>query len=289
MRLRTLMSSVALAALVATGSVVAPAAAGGASAADPATPSSVTITVRDVKNKAGTYTLKRWATVDVKVPLPASPDPMPNLPLFWDVTVVASGGPSCLGPGGLTARRPYEVLYRNETHATGGGSWTIDLPVQNVKGANPGYLRNGTCTLTATLDVYRNADHPAGGLNSIIEAKTTYNIRSATKVTRPKASRTKVTKNKKVTLSGRATYVRADARYHYKHRSLKKGTRLVLQQKVKGWSKWRNVKTVKVGAGGKWKTKVKVRKTTSYRVVTKQTSTLYRDVSKARTVKVVRR
>src|SRR5690606_14870870 len=66
MRLRTLMSSVALAALVATGSVVAPAAAGGASAADPATPSSVTITVRDVKNKAGTYTLKRWATVDVK-------------------------------------------------------------------------------------------------------------------------------------------------------------------------------------------------------------------------------
>lgn len=288
MRLRTLMSSVALAALVATGSVVAPAAAGGASASDPATPSSVTITVRDIKNKAGTYTLKRWATVDVKVPLPASPDLMPEAPLFWDVTVLASGGPSCLGPGGLDARRPYEVLYRNESHATGGGSWTIDLPVKNVKGANPGYLRNGTCTLTATLDVYRNADHPAGGLDSIIEAKTTYNIRSASAVTRPRASRTTVTKNAKVTLAGRALYKRADSKYHYENRSLKKGTRLVLQQKVKGWSKWRNVKTVTVRSGGTWKTKVKVRKTTSYRVVARETSTLERDVSKVRTVKVRR-
>ncbi len=289
MRLRSLFTTVALAALVASGAVAAPAHAGSSSASDPATPSSVSISVKDVKNKAGTYTVDQWVTVHVKAPVATSPDPAPNYPLFWDVTVMASGGPSCVAAGTTNPRKPGRVLYRNESHATGGGSWTVDLPLEHVKGAAPGYLRNGTCTLTATLRVDRSPDHPGGGHHSRVVATTTFSIRSATSVTRPRATRTKVAKNAKVTLSGRATYVRADSRYHYQHRSLRKGTRLVLQQKVKGSSKWRNVKSVPVGKGGRWKTKVKVRTTTHYRVVARETSTLERDVSRVRTVKVVRR
>lgn len=288
MRLRTMLTSAIIAGLVTAGAVAGPASAGTGSASDPALPASVTVKVKNINNKKGKSTVKKFLTVDVVVPGTftdtfSDGSPAGTKDVWWSVEVRSTGKGSCGGSYG-------DVLMRkSEVDGPTGGSWTIDLPIENTrKGFTNYYLKSGTCKLTAKLDVYRSTINPAGSIDKEITATTSFKILNATTVSKPAASRTTVKKNAKVALSGKATYLRADQKVYYKTKAMKKGTKLVLQQKVKGSSKWKNVKKVKVGSSGRWKTTVKVKKTTSYRVVFKETSTLRGDVSSVRTVKVKR-
>ncbi len=288
MRLRTMLTSALIAGLVTAGTVAGPASAGTGSASDPVAPASVKVSVKNINNKKGKYTVKTFVTVDVRVPAPfadtysdGSSAGVDNV--WWDVEVRSTGPGSCGGS--------YGDLIMRKTQADGatGGRWTLNLPIENTRqGYTNYYLKSGKCKVTATLSASRYTIDPAGRVDTEITATTSFKILNATTVTKPTASRTTVKKNSKVTLSGKATYVRADQKVYYKTKAMKKGTKLVLQQKVKGSSKWKNVKGVKVGSSGRWKTTVKVKKTTSFRVVLKETNNLRGDVSGVRTVKVKR-
>lgn len=132
----------------------------------------------------------------------------------------------------------------------------------------------GSCRVDVTVSSESSSYTPQGEeWKSIATGTGNFTIRAKNSVSKPKASATKVKKNKTVTLSGKATYKYGE-RFSSKLKSanVAKKTPLVLQQKVKGSSKWKNVKTVKVGSKGKWSTKVKVKKTTQYRVVLKKTN-----------------
>lgn len=167
---------------------------------------------------------------------------------------------------------------------------TMDFEVDVLDG----FLRDkvpgkpAKCYVTADLEVKNHADPSYLRKASVT---TTFFIKAKTKASAPKAV-SKVKKGKSATISGKVTYRYASGSLNG-HPTLTanvaKGTPVVLQQKAKGSSKWKNVKTVKVGRGGKWATKVKPSKTSQYRVVTKKTSKYHSSTSKAKKIVVTKK
>lgn len=285
--LKRLFSIGVATALLAGGAIAAvPANASTSSGKSPDSTVKVKVIAKDFTNNKKGIQTNNWLTIQIDGPEPIYSDAV-SIPTYYSINVATSGS-KCDLETSWSRGMALEGTYR--------------IPLNQKHYNYSGYLNNevtssGKCDVKVTVASNRRSyvEKENGFYNRIPEAKTltvvntTSYVRSKTALSTPKASAKKVYKNKKATLRGVAKYEKANAKSFYKATAVKKGTKLVLQQKVKGSSKWKNVKTVKVGKKGKWATSVKVKKTTQYRVILKQTSTLKQDVSKATKVTVVKK
>lgn len=247
---------------------------------------SVKLTVSDLTNKPGKYTVKRWAKVTVRVPAPfqdtfsdGSKNGTPK-PVTYSVVLTSTGAQTCGGKAGRTVAWKYGLTK----------STTLTIPV-TFKNTKSGLIRyytlSGKCKLSAKVTAYRYTVNKAGTIDNVkATAAATYYVRTSTSLTKPSASASHVKKNHTVKLSGKATYLRADSKHWYTKTKLPKGTKLVVQKKAKGAKSWSKVATVKVTSKGTWSKSVKVAKTASYRVVYAGSSTRNAKTSAVRVVKV---
>jgi hypothetical protein len=240
---------------------------------------SIKLTAKDLANKPGKYTVKDAVKVTVTVPAPfkdthSDGTSAGTLPVKYWFYLKSSGAASCAG--GYVS--PFYTTSR---------TFTFPATFKNTKsGVIHYYSASGKCKLSVELHANRFALNTAGDVTVDKTVSTTYYVRTSTTLTKPSASSTHVKKNHTTRLSGKATYVRADSKHWYTKANLPKGTKLVVQQKAKGAKSWSKVGTVKVGSKGTWSKTVKVKKTTSYRVVYGGSSTRGAKTSTVRVVKV---
>lgn len=266
------------AALIASALVSAPAASAagvGAPTPNPASQISLKVTAKDVVS--GTR-VANPIRLDIKVPQPYYPTYGGVVEHRYEVRVKTKGS-KCF-------------LSNASTYSSNYGSETIFVGYEQFAKSNISvWGKPGKCAVEATMTASSNYSMDADKHKSwayTVTSKTSFNVRAKNSVTKPKVSASKVKKGKKVTLSGKASYAYAANEYAAKltKANVSKKTPLVLQQKVAGSKKWKNVKTVKVGSKGKWSTKVKVKKTTQYRVVLKKSAKYVGKTSSATKVTV---
>jgi hypothetical protein len=266
--MRTILRRAAVAAvaaaLVATPAV--PAHAASTSGTSPDGLVSVQVAVRDVKNLPGYTTDAQWVQVTIDGPDAYISSGGNAFQAYYGIVVETSGA-SC-GIAQTTTRREQ-----------GDGTFYVPLKMTNYSFRDE-FTKPGKCAVKVTVQGSRDLfSAPEANFTSTVVTGTHMFVRNATSLSKPRASSAKVSKGKKVTLRGTAERTVTSRTKHYEQGALKRGTRLVLQQKAAGAKSWKKVRTVKVGSKGRWSVAVKPRKTTRYRVVVAQTSTLLGDVS----------
>ncbi len=232
------------------------------------------LSVKNVKNKAGKVSVKKWITLKVTTPPPVA-EPYGEKPVTWSATVSITGSPSCRGTISVPS-------------VQGSNTWVMPLELEAKKGTRflaGKYIASGACKVTAQVWAYRSTSVEGGSINTTFKVKARGAIQNKTKST-IKASSSKVKKGSKVKLSGKVQYQKATPKVFYKFSNAKKGTKLVLEHKASKAKKWKKVKNVKVGKSGRWSTSTKVKRSGRYRVVVQSTNHYQKSTSKAVKVSV---
>ncbi|NLF05430.1 MAG: hypothetical protein GX593_10590 [Actinomycetales bacterium] len=283
MRLHSRLIGTASVAALALGlgiAVAAPASAKSTSDSDGT--SKVTLKVKDVVSKKGTFQVKKWVTFKVQAPADYLSSTGEVVQSEWYVSAYDgyASGVSC----NLNVRSPQTI---GEYHLGAGGTITFDLP--KTKGLQKDGLRwlywgSGKCKVSATVSVSQKGDYTLGvpSYYKSYTLSTTYRNQTTPKVTFSAPS--KVKKNKSFKVSGKVTAPSPKDRY--KTKNAKKGTKVAIQFQKKGKGAWKTIKIAKVGKSGKFSTKVKIKTKGKIRAVSQTSNYLAKKASKAKNIKL---
>ncbi|PJI85670.1 hypothetical protein [Luteimicrobium subarcticum] len=270
MRLVNRAVSGALTAALAVGIVTVPAVVADASthtATKSASGVTVAVSVLDVPNKAGKYTVSNWAKVSVSIPAAFKDSNGKSVPVSYSVELRTVGDATCGGSTGTT------VLYKYSQ--TKSATWTLPLTLDNTKRSGIShYTQSGQCSLHAEVEAYRYTVANGGDLDATVTTAATFGVRSASSLSKPVASPTRVVRNHTTKITGTGTYTRVDQSHYYTRSYLPAGSKLSFQYHAAGSSTWRYGGTIVVGSSGRWTKAVKVTGTTFYRVVYAGTRTV---------------
>src|SRR5690606_24550508 len=146
------------------------------------------------------------------------------------------------------------------------------------------YWGSGKCTVTARIYVSQAGDYAQGisYYSNNYTLTTSYRNQTRPKVTfsAPK----KVKKNKSFKVNGKVTA--ASPKDGYKTKNAKKGTKVAIQFQKNGKGKWKTVKVAKVGKGGKYSTKIKIKAKGKLRAVSQASQVLSKRASSTKKIKL---
>jgi len=161
------------------------------------------LSVKNVKNKAGKVSVKKWITLKVTTPPPVA-EPYGEKPVTWSATVSITGSPSCRGTISVPS-------------VQGSNTWVMPLELEAKKGTRflaGKYIASGACKVTAQVRAYRFTSVEGGSIDTTFKVKARGAIQNKTKST-IKASSSKVKKGSKVKLSGKVQYQKATPKVFY--------------------------------------------------------------------------
>ncbi len=283
MRLHSrILGTVSVAALTIGMGIAAAAPATAKSVSDKDGTSKVTLKVKDVVSKKGTFKVKNWVTFKVQAPADYINSSNELVQAQWRVSAYDGyvSGVSC----NLDVRSPQTI---GEYHLGAGGTITFDLP--KTKGLTKEGLRylywgSGKCKVTANVYITQTGDYAQGitGYSKSYTLTTTYRNQTTPKVTFSAPS--KVKKNKSFTVSGKVTATSPKDRYKVKN--AKKGTKVAVQFQKNGKGAWKTIKVTKVGKSGKYSVKVKTKAKGKFRAVAQATNTTAQKASSTKNVKL---
>ncbi|MDQ2625290.1 MAG: hypothetical protein M3Y20_09050 [Actinomycetota bacterium] len=286
MRLHSrILGTASVAALTLGVSLAAAAPASAGSASDSDGTSKVTLKVKDVVTKKGTFQVKKWVTFGVQAPADYTSSGGQLVQSEWRVSAYDNyvSGVSC----NLDVRSPQAA---GEYHTGAGSTVSFDLPKTKGLTKDPKglykylYWGSGKCTVTASVSISQAGDYTQG-ISSYYKSyslTTTYRNQTTPKVTFSAPS--KVKKNKSFKVSGKVTAPSpVDG---YKTKNAKKGTKVAIQFQKNGKGAWKTIKVTKVGKSGKFSVKVKTKAKGKIRAVSQTTNVLAKKASSAKKIKL---
>ena len=280
MRLHSRIIGVASVAALTVGlglATAAPASAGSVSDSDGI--SKVTLKVKDVVSRKGTFQVKKWVTFKVQAPADYLHTDGTVVQSKWYLSTSDSGGSK------TSCNARFSAPAGGESFAGAGGTISFDLPKTKglvKEGFRTTYWGSGKCTVTGRVTISRAGDYTQdiASYFKSYEIKTTYRNQTTPKVTFSAPS--KVKKNKTFAVSGKITA--PSPKDQYKTKNAKKGTKVAIQFQKNGKGAWKTIKITKVGKSGKYSAKVKVKAKGKLRAVSEASTYLAKKASSTKKI-----